>query len=373
MPAYISEFKYYGQSSEEFVEIALPTGTDPSGYSIAMYMSNGQLYNSFTLGSATGTMGGHDVYVIDASTPGFTTGDEMGNFYPDDAIALIDNNGDVVQFISWEGHTITATDGPAAGQSSTPVGNITAVGQSMQSDDGGNTYYAQSNTNSGTIPACYAPGTLIETPDGTRKVEDLQIGDSVLCRNGLSHIIRWVWSGTQALDAVSVDEKPVLISKDALGPEMPKKDMVVSGQHRIVAGVDGQLDTLFKTPCMVPAKALTSLPGIRFMAGKSAMTWHHVLCDAHITIAANGALSETLLLGPQILRGLDRMQAKTLRFNVGASLTAIIQQAPALPCLSVREARHILNVARAANKIACDLGPMPKRSDRESTVEHRAA
>ncbi|MDA8746744.1 Hint domain-containing protein [Litoreibacter sp.] len=349
MPGYISEFKYYGDTSQEFVEIALPLGTDPSGYSIAHYMSNGQQIGSFGLGTVEGTMSGHDVYVIDASTPGFANSDEVGAFYPDDAIALIDNNGNVVQFLSWEGNTVTATDGPAAGATSTNTGNITAVGQSMQSNDGGNTYFAQSNTNSGTIPACYAPGTLILTTTGLKRVEDLRVGNAVLCRNNKPNIIRWIWSGTQPLEAVALHEKPVLIRKGALGDGLPKQDMTVSGQHRIVAGIGGQLEAAFPTPCLVPAKALTMLSGIRFMAGKSAMVWYHFLCDVHCVITANGTLSETLLLGPEIIQSLSQDHARSLSLAFGQQVTPSTQQTPALPCLTVQETRLKLQVLRKGN------------------------
>ena len=151
MAGYISEFQYYGNSSEEFIEVALPTGTDPSGYGVTIYMADGTVYTSFPLGSSVGTMAGHDVYVIDQSTPGFSTGDSMGNMYPDDALALTDGGGTVVQFISYWSNTVTATEGPAVGATSTDVGT-TDPGQSLQSDDGGASYFVQSSPNSGSIP-----------------------------------------------------------------------------------------------------------------------------------------------------------------------------------------------------------------------------
>lgn len=340
MPGYISEFKYYGQSDQEFVEIALPAGTDPSGYSLVLYMSNGQPLATFPLGNSTGTMNGHDVYVIDESTPGFSVADSMGTFYADDGLALIDDDGDVVQFVSWEGHTVTATNGPAAGETSTSAGNINAVGESMQSDDGGNTYYAQSSNNKGSIPACYAPGTLIDTPTGPVKVEDLKPGDEVACENGHPSLIRWIWSGTQPLDDVATHQKPVLIRKGTLGQGKPEQDLIVSGQHRIAVGTGGQLENLFAQPSMVPAKALTCLPGIRFMAGKKSISWHHFLCSEHMLVRANGAVSESLLLGAQVTETLTLSQRDEVMTALGPLARYTLPMRPALPCLTVRQARR---------------------------------
>ncbi|MEL7133420.1 MAG: hypothetical protein AAGK77_13525, partial [Pseudomonadota bacterium] len=143
MAGYISEIKYYGQSDVEFVEIALPQGTDPSGYQIVQYDGAGNVISTLTLGSPVATMDGHDVYVLDDRMPGFETTADFGRFYADDAIALVDGSGNVQQFISWEGNTVSPSSGPAAGMTSTNIGNISSANQSMQSNDGGATYFAQ--------------------------------------------------------------------------------------------------------------------------------------------------------------------------------------------------------------------------------------
>lgn len=61
---------------------------------------------------------------------------------------------------------------------------------SLQSDDGDATYYQQADSNPGTIP-CYAPGTLIDTPDGPRPVQTLQPGDLLLTLDHGPQLIRW--------------------------------------------------------------------------------------------------------------------------------------------------------------------------------------
>ena len=61
---------------------------------------------------------------------------EQGDHRVSDGVALVDPNGGVVQFLSYEG-TFTATEGPANGMSSTDIGvaednGTTAVGKSLQ-------------------------------------------------------------------------------------------------------------------------------------------------------------------------------------------------------------------------------------------------
>lgn len=343
MPGYISEFSPVGDTSQEFIEVALPAGTDPTGYSIYVYDNAGNALYSFALGTATGTKGGQDVYVINATTPGYDDGgaDPTGRLYPDDGIALVDGSGTTLQFISYYGNTVTANNGPAAGQTSTETGTPGA-GQSLQSDDGGASYYTQSAPNAGTIPACYASGSLIATPRGNRPIETLTIGDLVLTANGAARPIRWVWSGDQPLDDLEEHQKPVLIKQDALGPARPARDLIVSGQHRIVAGKFSQLEHAFDRPCFVPAKALTKCPRIRFMSGKRAIRWHHILCDDHSIVFANGLASETLLPGPMMHPIFRPRDVRKLTDTLQAVLKSSGALPTALPCLTVRQARNVL-------------------------------
>jgi hypothetical protein len=345
MPGYISELDYFGTSDQEFVEIAVPTGTDVSSYTLVFYQSDGTVYSTVSLGSYTGTFGSQDVYVVNQSTPGFDSGgDPTGTFYPDDAIALVDDSGTVLQFISWEGNTVNATEGPASGTSSTNAG---FTGQSLQSDDGGASYYAQSNSNEGSIPACYAPGSLIETPLGLRRVEDLQEGDRIWTADSGTQSIRWIWDGIEPLEDVEDSDYPVLIQAGALGPQLPTYDLIVSPQHRILVGAGGQLEAHFETEFLVPAKSLTSLPGIRFMRGKTRMRWLHFACDNHEVVRANGCLSESLYLGPMVLRSLPRRHFYYLRrVYADAALGTAFMRPLARQCLSVGQVKDHLNKGR---------------------------
>ncbi|MGH1415835.1 MAG: Hint domain-containing protein [Pelagimonas sp.] len=349
MPGYISELDYFGTSDQEFVEIAVPAGTDVSSYTLAFYQADGTVYNTVSLGSYTGTFGGQDVYVVNQSTPGFDSGgDPTGTFYPDDAIALVDDSGTVLQFMSWEGNTVNATEGPASGTSSTNAG---FGDQSLQSDDGGSSYYAQSSSNEGSIPACYSPGTFIETPLGLRRVEDLREGDQIWTADRGSQTIHFIWEGIDPLEYVEDNNYPVLIQAGALGPQRPFDDLIVSSQHRILVGAAGQLEGCFKSEVFVPAKSLTSLPGIRFMRGKKSMCWFHFACSNHEVVRSNGCLSESLYLGPMVLRTISNRRLHYLR-NVypDASFVSAMNGPLARRCLSVGQVKDHLSKSQRRTK-----------------------
>lgn len=150
---------------------------------------------------------------------------------------------------------------------------------------------------------CFAPGTLIKTPSGAKKVETLKPGDYVATLDHGFQEIRWIHKGEEAID--SENSYPILINAGALGVNLPETDLVVSSQHRILVGEAGQLEHVFKEPALVPAKGLITLPGIRKMRGKKQADWWHFALDRHEVVEANGAQAESLLIGKMVLNALD--------------------------------------------------------------------
>ncbi|MCI0684044.1 MAG: hypothetical protein L0Y71_18195 [Gemmataceae bacterium] len=134
---FINEIHYdnAGTDAGEFVEIAGPAGTDVSGWQIVAYNGNGGGLAGFAMPNPLVIPDGT---VIDDEGNGFgalafsIAGLENG---APDGIALVDNNGVVIQFLSYEG-VFTASDGPAAGMTSIDIGvsepSNTPVGQSLQ-------------------------------------------------------------------------------------------------------------------------------------------------------------------------------------------------------------------------------------------------
>ncbi len=337
MPGYISEYDHYG-NSPEFIELAIPAGTDVAGYQVVIYGSDGFVDHTIDLPDLTvqNTMGGQDVYLIESGTPGFSGID------PGDSTALIDDSGTVLQFIT-HNRTTTAQNGPAVGETSTHIGNASGAGNSLQSDDGGQSYYVQNSTNPGTVP-CFAPGTLISTAQGPRAVETLRPGDLVLTLdNGLQEIL-WVRSGDQALEDLDVDAKPVLIPAGSLGPGRPARDLIVSPQHRILVGGQDQIKGVFTNEGFAPAKSLTGLPRIHRMQGETSITWVHFACACHEVVFANGCATESLLLGPMVVNGLNKFERQEVIRIFGPPETGEdgLNGPPVRDCLTVQAARRAI-------------------------------
>jgi len=115
---FINEIHYddAGGDTGEGVEIAGPAGTDLSGWSLVFYNGNGgTTYGTVALaGTIPDQDDGYGTLSFAAPAGGIQNGSP-------DAIALVDAGGQVVQFLSYEG-TLTATNGPATGLTSTDIG-----------------------------------------------------------------------------------------------------------------------------------------------------------------------------------------------------------------------------------------------------------
>ncbi|MDQ4138438.1 MAG: ExeM/NucH family extracellular endonuclease [Actinomycetota bacterium] len=112
---FISEIHYdnAGSDTGEFIEVELPAGTGSAGLLIVLYNgSGGVTYDTDSLPVATAPASGRTV-VVEYPANGIQNGSP-------DGVALV-RDGVVLEFLSYEG-TITATNGPAAGTTSTEIG-----------------------------------------------------------------------------------------------------------------------------------------------------------------------------------------------------------------------------------------------------------
>lgn len=153
---------------------------------------------------------------------------------------------------------------------------------------GDNTFFTNENT--GVI--CFGDGTLIDTPRGPIPVEKLSEGD--LVRTVDQGYRPLIWVSRTRLDWTATDDsdKPILIKANALGAGLPKTDLRVSPQHRILLP-----DCDHEGGVFTPAKSLVGMPGIRQMKGCRSITYHHLLLDGHEVIFANGLPCESFFPG----------------------------------------------------------------------------
>jgi len=151
------------------------------------------------------------------------------------------------------------------------------------------------------IPTCYVSGTLIRTATGNRPIETLAVGEMVLTKDHGPRAIRWIGGSTvQAIGKLA----PIRIRAGALGKNIPARDLLVSRQHRMLVSSKICQRMFGIEDLLIPAIKLTALPGVEIEETGSAVTYFHLLTDAHDVIFAEGAASETMLTGTVALQAL---------------------------------------------------------------------
>ncbi len=151
---------------------------------------------------------------------------------------------------------------------------------------------------------CFVEGTRLLTPNGQRSIENLAVGDLVETADHGAQVVRW--HGVRTLDAVDLDARPNLrpirISRGALGDRLPKRDLLVSPQHRMIVRSTVAQELFGVDEVLVAAKHLLSLDGVEVADDLAEVRYHHVLFDRHEVVFAEGAASESLYTGKQALK-----------------------------------------------------------------------
>ena len=207
----------------------------------------------------------------------------------------------------------------------------------------GNTYSGMgANRPLITFMTCFTPGAMIETPEGPRAVETLVPGDWVRTKdNGAQKI---VWVGRRSLSAqdLAANEAlwPIRIRAGALGRGLPKRDLLVSPQHRMLV-VSRIAERMFgRAEVLVAAKHLVGLPGIEQVSDCDGIEYLHFMCAKHEVVFAEGAATETLLAAEQALRTMSR----SARAEIAALFPELMaggSVVPARPLVAGRQGRHL--------------------------------
>ena len=172
---------------------------------------------------------------------------------------------------------------------------------------------------------CFTAGTLIETSVGFRAVEDLAPGDAVTLfddARGAAKLLRVYERKLTRKDlATAPCLRPIRIVAGALGNGLPKRDLLVSRQHRMLVSSEIAKRVTGTKDVLIPANKLTLLPGIFEDSNVESVTYYHLLFDRHEVILAEGAPTESLYTGPQSLNALPlatRREIKALFPEIAA-------------------------------------------------------
>lgn len=151
---------------------------------------------------------------------------------------------------------------------------------------------------------CFTAGTLIDTPDGPREVEDLYPGDLVTTRdNGPQEVL---WMGLRRISGARMFAmpalRPVRIRADTFGTH---GDLIVSPGHQILLTGDAPR-ALWNTP-EVLVRAGDLIDDRRVTVDHAATDAHylHILTRRHEVLCANGLWTESFHPGVADLGHVD--------------------------------------------------------------------
>lgn len=147
---------------------------------------------------------------------------------------------------------------------------------------------------------CFLAGTLIATPGGERRVEDLVAGDRVCAADGRTVAVTWVGQRRVKLrigGAVDAD-RAVCIAAGALGNH---SDLYVTADHGMI--VDGTI---------IDAGALVNGDTIAWVPYTGPYMVYHVETARHEVLLANGARAESFV-DVQGAKGFDAGDARPAR------------------------------------------------------------
>lgn len=256
---FINELHYdnTGEDTGEFIEIAGPASTDLAGWSLVFYNGNGgSVYNSFSL---VGTIPDQGNGFGALAFSNFSSPIQNGS---PDGIALVDDSGTLVQFLSYEG-SFTAVGGPADGLTSIDIGvsesSSTPVGFSLQLTGTG-TEFSDFTFNT---PAVDSPGQINASQsfgggggpatniiineidadqDSTDSAEFIELFDGGVGNTALDGLVLVLFNGSndQVYNAIDLDG----LSTDANGyfvvgsANVPNVDLVAFTTNGLQNGAD---------------------------------------------------------------------------------------------------------------------------------------
>jgi hypothetical protein len=154
---------------------------------------------------------------------------------------------------------------------------------------------------------CFVRGTLITTDRGDVPVEALKSGCKVLTQdNGFQELTLTM---SRVVDAKELQKNaklyPVKITAGALGSGLPKRDLAVSRQHRMIAQ-SSIVKSMFGTiTVLVAAIRLIKLPGIYVESTVESVEYYHLIFKNHEIIFAEGTPTESFLMNSETQKTLS--------------------------------------------------------------------
>ena len=297
--------------------------TEMDGLTVTMTIKipvNANEVNSIRIGIADVSDSNYDSTLIIAGGSGQTkliAGDDTVSVHPDgnknidvtandvgpgnSQIVITHINGIAVQ----PGDSVTLTTGQVI--TLNPDGTLNIAGDGDE-EEVNFTYTVSTGSGSNQITdtgfvtitsiPCFVAGTLIATPHGDKRVEELEPGDMVLTQDNGPQPLRWI--GRRVVPAQD-NFAPIRIAADTFGRH---GELLLSPQHRVLI-CDALAELLFgETEVLVAAKDLVNDRSVRRIEGGE-VEYVHLLFDRHEVIFSEGLATESFLPGPQTTRSFE--------------------------------------------------------------------
>lgn len=186
-----------------------------------------------------------------------------------------------------------------ADQTALEAGIIESITLDAVTGGGANYSGLTANRQDWQLVTCFTPGTIIDTAQGPRLIEELRPGDLIRTLDHGDQPLRWVGQTTvRATGALA----PILIRAGALDN---RRDLIVSPQHRmLIEGWRAELIT-GHAQALVTAKHLVNARDI-IVAPGGEVTYIHLLFDRHEIIWAEGCATESFHPGQMGWSGLEQ-------------------------------------------------------------------
>jgi hypothetical protein len=149
---------------------------------------------------------------------------------------------------------------------------------------------------------------LITTNLGDVPVESLTSGCRVLTQdNGFQELVLTM---SRVVETTGLRRNaklhPIRITAGALGAGLPKRDLIVSRQHRMVVKSNIVKRMFGSATALVAAIRLTDLPGIHVEDDIESVEYFHLVFENHQVIFAEGAPTESFLLSHETQKSLSK-------------------------------------------------------------------
>ncbi|MDO5648213.1 Hint domain-containing protein [Paracoccus sp. (in: a-proteobacteria)] len=190
------------------------------------------------------------------------------------------------------------------------------------------------------VTICFLAGTRIAVPAGERLVQDLRAGDLVMTLDAGPQPL--VWVSSERVDAARLDLfpnlRPVKFARGALGPNIPRRPVFVSPQHRVL------IDTA-QGPALASARHLVTegMPRTRIIKRHGDVTLVHLALAQHHILLAEGAPMESFFPGPVALRALPGPCRDRLKQAIPGLTDRHNPMTPARPFLTRKQVRAALS------------------------------